>query len=159
MPRPLSFRLLSLALAWLVLATSVGLTSERHRCRVSGRSIVVLSLPGLAGRADAPGSRPDKLPKVPTRPCGKRQSGCCDISHGHLKLQAQSAAAGPNIGLPAPPVALPPALLPDSMRWVGLATATYAPLLGGWHGAAGSLPPGPPRAGRVLLAFEGKLVV
>ncbi|MEJ7665040.1 MAG: hypothetical protein WKG07_38740 [Hymenobacter sp.] len=47
-PYPTRHRLLSTLLALLVLATSVGLTAERHRCRISGRSTVALSLPGRA---------------------------------------------------------------------------------------------------------------
>ncbi|RZK47905.1 MAG: hypothetical protein EOO59_17230, partial [Hymenobacter sp.] len=109
-------------LALLVLATSVGLTAERHRCRISGRSTVALSLPGLASHSEeAPG------PGKPGRPCGtqrsaaakRRPSGCCDISHSQHKLNAQSATAGVTKWLPTPPQLLPPALLPAPI-WAGL---------------------------------------
>lgn len=156
MPRPLPYRhrLLSALLALLVLATSVGLTAERHRCRISGRSTVALSLPGLASHTedDAPATKPG-------RPCGKkRTSGCCDISHLHHKLSAQSADAGLAKWLPEPPQHLPPALVPTPL-WAGCATS--APLAAGVAvgTAANSSPPGVARAGRVLLARHCTLVV
>lgn len=154
-PRPVLLRLLSLALALLVLATSVGLTSERHRCRLSGRSTVVLRLPGLAPAAEAVASR---LPGRPTLPCGQRRRGCCDISHAQHKLNAQSPAASLDKWLPTPPVALPLAVLPVA-AWTGLAPEGPQPLAPVLRGATGSSPPGSPRAGRRLLVSEGKLVV
>jgi len=151
--------LLSALLALLVLATSVGLTAERHRCRISGRSTVALSLPGLAGHDDS------YAPAKPGRPCGNQRSasakrradGCCDISHLHHKLSAQSADAGLAKWLPSPPHLLPPALLSAPM-WAGVAGA---PLAAGVAvgTAANSSPPGVARAGRVLLARHGTLVV
>lgn len=163
MPRPLPHRLLSALLALLVLATSVGLTAERHRCRISGRSTVLLSLPGLAhsdGAAPTPGK--------PGRPCGnqrsasakRRANGCCDISHSQHKLNAQSAAAGLAKWLPTPPPALPPALLPASV-WPGLEDRVGLPLAASVAvgTAANSSPPGVARAGRVLLTLVCTLVV
>jgi hypothetical protein len=164
MPRPLPYRhrLVSALLALLVLATSVGLTAERHRCRISGRSTVVLSLPGLARHDDEAPAGPAK----PGRPCGtqrsvsakRRAAGCCDISHLHHKLSAQSAEAGPAKWLPEPPVHLPPAVLPEPV-WAG--SVTPAPLAAGVAvgTAANSSPPGVPRAGRVLLTRHCMLVV
>ncbi|MFD1873284.1 hypothetical protein [Hymenobacter bucti] len=156
MPRPLPYqhRLLSALLALLVLAASVGLTAERHRCRISGRSTVALSLPGLASR----GAKTTPGPGKPGRPCGKRRtSGCCDISHSQHKLNAQSAA-GVAKWLPTPPQLLPPALLLAPL-WAGLPAG--APLAVGVAvgTAANSSPPGVPRAGRVLLALVCTLVV
>ncbi|MGI4761134.1 MAG: hypothetical protein ACRYF0_10530 [Janthinobacterium lividum] len=151
-PLPYHHRLLSALLALLVLATSVGLTAERHRCRISGRSTVALSLPGLA-------SHDDEVPAKPGRPCGKRRAdGCCDVSHLHHKLSAQSAEAGLAKWLPQPPQLLPPALLPEPV-WAGLVTS--APLAAGVAvgTAANSSPPGVPRAGRVLLTRHCTLVV
>lgn len=163
MPRPLPHRLLSALLALLVLATSVGLTAERHRCRISGRSTVLLSLPGLAHSDDAA-----PTPSQSGRPCGnqrsvsakRRASGCCDISHSQHKLTAQSAAAGLAKWLPTPPPALPPALLPASV-WPGLGEGVGLPLAASVAvgTAANSSPPGVPRAGRVLLALVCTLVV
>lgn len=155
MPRPLPHRLLSALLALLVLATSVGLTAERHRCRISGRSTVQLSLPGLA---HSDGAVP--TPGKPGRPCGKRRtSGCCDISHSQHKLNAQSAA-GLAKWLPTSPQPLAPALLPASV-WPGLGARVRQPLAASVAvgTAANSSPPGAPRAGRVLLTLVCTLVV
>ncbi|RZK44465.1 MAG: hypothetical protein EOO59_21860, partial [Hymenobacter sp.] len=154
MPRPLPtcHRLLSAFLALLVLATSVGLTAERHRCRISGRSTVALVLPGLLGHPD--GDSPAK----PGKPCGNRQSalakhrttGCCDISHVLHKLDAKSQA-GAAKWLPQPPQFLPLALLPAPV-WAGLPTATLAASVA-VGAAANSSPPGALRAGRTLLTL------
>ncbi|MBJ6145119.1 hypothetical protein [Hymenobacter sp. BT559] len=155
MPRPLPrhHRLLSALLALLVLATSVGLTAERHRCRISGRSTVALSLPGLANHDE------ETAPAKPGRPCGKRRaSGCCDISHSQHKLNAQSSAAGFAKWLPEAPPALPPALLPAPC-WSGLPLAAPLAASVAVGTAANSSPPGVPRAGRVLLTLECILVV
>ena len=154
MPRPLPHRLLSALLALLVLATSVGLTAERHRCRISGRSTVTLSLPGLAQHDDA------KTEAGKTnRPCGKRRmSGCCDVSHSQHKLNSQSATADFAKWLPDAPHFLPPTLLPAPI-WMGLpAGAALAPAVAVGT-AANSSPPGVPRAGRVLLTLVCTLVV
>jgi hypothetical protein len=152
-PLPYRHRLLSTLLALLVLATSVGLTAERHRCRITGRSTVALSLPGLASHEDeTPASKPG-------RPCGKRRAnGCCDVSHLHHKLSTQSADAGLAKWLPTPPAHLPPALLPAPV-WAGLLAS--APLAAGVAvgTAANSSPPGVLRAGRVLLIRYCTLVV
>ena len=163
MPRPFprTHRLLSALLALLVLATSVGLTAERHRCRISGRSTVALSLPGLASppaegapEAGKPGRPCGSWPKAPTK---RRTRGCCDVSHSQHKLNAQSPAASLAKWLPSPPLAWPPALLP-APRWAGLAAA---PLAAGVAvgTAANSSPPGVPRAGRTLLTLVCTLVV
>ena len=149
MLRPLPHRLLSALLALLVLATSVGLTAERHRCRISGRSTVTLSLPGLAHHDDEVGKT--------SRPCGKRRtSGCCDISHSQHKLSAQGTVSFTK-WLPAAPT-LSPALLPAS-TWAGLPSGAPLAAAVAVGTAANSSPPGVPRAGRVLLALVCKLVV
>lgn len=158
MPRPLPYhrRLLSALLALLVLATSVGLTAERHRCRISGRSTVALSLPGLASHDNDDNAA---SPAKPGRPCGKRRAdGCCDVSHLHHKLSAQSADAGLAKWLPEPPAHLPLALLPEPV-WAGV--VALAPLAASVAvgTAANSSPPGVPRAGRVLLTRHCTLVV
>jgi hypothetical protein len=157
MPRPLPYhhRFLSALLALLVLATSVGLTAERHRCRISGRSTVALSLPGLATHPD----EADAALGKPGRPCGKRRaSGCCDVSHSQHKLNAQSAAAGFAKWLPDAPHFLPPALLPTPV-WAGLPTGAPLAAAVAVGTAANSSPPGVPRAGRVLLTLVCTLVV
>ena len=164
MPRPLPsrHRLLSALLALLVLATSVGLTAERHRCRISGRSTVVLSLPGLASHDDEAPAGSTK----PGRPCGNQRSasakrradGCCDISHLHHKLNAQSQADAPAKWLPSPPHLLPPALLPAPV-WLGFDLAAPLAASVAVGTAANSSPPGAPRAGRVLLTRHCTLVV
>ncbi|MVN78059.1 hypothetical protein GO988_17150 [Hymenobacter sp. HMF4947] len=154
MLRPLPHRLLSALLALLVLATSVGLTAERHRCRISGRSTVALSLPGLAPPSDeAP------TPAKPGRPCSKRRAtGCCDVSHSQHKLNAQAPAASLAKWLPNPPPSLPPALLPTPL-WAGQLVATPLAAAVAVGTAANSSPPGVPRAGRVLLARICTLIV
>jgi hypothetical protein len=157
MPRPLPHhhRLLSALLALLVLATSVGLTAERHRCRISGRSTVALSLPGLASHDDEAPTRPAK----PGRPCGKRRAdGCCDVSHLHHKLNAQSQAGDLAKWLPSPPHLLPPALLPAPV-WAGFGAAAPLAASVAVGTAANSSPPGAPLAGRVLLTRHCTLVV
>ena len=142
-PLPYRHRLLSALLALLVLATSVGLTAERHHCRISGRSTEQLSLPGqrtVAGQA-----------------CGKRRTmGCCDISHVQHKLNAQSSV-GFTKWLPAP-LLLAPALLPTPTWAGGVVAAPLATAVAVGTAANGS-PPGVPRAGRVLLALVCTLVV
>ncbi|QKG55298.1 hypothetical protein GKZ68_00790 [Hymenobacter sp. BRD128] len=159
-PLPYHHRLLSALLALLVLATSVGLTAERHRCRISGRSTVALSLPGLASHeGDAPGRKPGRLCGNQKSASAKRRAdGCCDVSHLHHKLSAQSADAGLAKWLPAPPAHLLPALLPAPV-WAGCGAS--APLAAGVAvgTAANSSPPGVPRAGRVLLVRHCTLVV
>lgn len=147
---PLPHRLLSAWLALLVLATSVGLTAERHRCRISGRSTVVLRVPGFAHQEDA----------GPGRPCGQRRpTGCCDVSHMQHKLNAQAPAAGLAKWLPEPPPALPPLLLPTP-AWPGLRAPAGYPVPAVALGyAANSSPPGAPKAGRVLLTLVSILVV
>lgn len=153
MPRPLPHRLLSALLALLVLATSVGLTAERHRCRISGRSTVTLSLPGL-GHADQDNTAAGKT----KRPCKRRTSGCCDVSHSQHKLNAQSADHGPAKWLPDAPHLLPPALLP-ALVWAGLPHGAPLAAAVAVGTAANSSPPGVPKAGRVLLTFVCTLVV
>ena len=150
-PLPHRHRLLSALLALLVLATSVGLTAERHRCRITGRSTVALRWPGLrlVGAEQATGK--------PNRACGKRRnSGCCDVSHAQHKLNAQSTASATK-WLPEPPL-LAAALLPEPV-WAGApVTGLLAPAVA-VGAAANSSPPGVPRAGRVLLALVCTLVV
>ena len=157
MPRPLPYRLrlLSALLALLVLGASVGLTAERHRCRISGRSTVALLLPGLAGHADGPGKGCGSQPPA----LAKRHSlGCCDISHVLHKLDAKRQTGSTAKWLPAPPKLLPAGL--PAPTWVGQ-VAGAAPLATGVAvgTAGGPSPPGVPRAGRVLLAWVGVLVV
>ncbi len=150
--RPLPYRVLSALLALLVLATSVGLTAERHRCRISGRSTVELSLPGFSPKDDVGATT------KPGRPCGKRRAtGCCDVSHLQHKLNTQTPAASLAKWLPAPPL-LPPALLPEPV-WPGPASAARPVPAVAVGYAANSSPPGQCRAGRVLLAFVCTLVV
>jgi len=152
-PHPYHHRFLSALLALLVLATSVGLTAERHRCRISGRSTIALSLPGLASHSD------ETAPAKPGRPCGKRRaSGCCDISHSQHKLNAQSSTAGFVKWLPDAPPVLPPAVLPAPF-WAGLPLAAPLAASVAVGTAANSSPPGVPRAGRVLLTLVCTLVV
>jgi len=152
-PHPYRHRLLSALLALLVLATSVGLTAERHRCRISGRSTLAFSLPSLASHeGNSPADKPG-------RPCGKRRAtGCCDISHLHHKLSAQSADAGLAKWLPEPPPLLPPALLPAPL-WAGCVASAQLAAGVAVGTAANSSPPGVARAGRVLLVRHCTLVV
>jgi len=156
LPRPLPYRhrLLSALLALLVLATSVGLTAERHRCRISGRSTISLQLPGLASHAEA-----DAPPVKPGRPCNKRRaSGCCDISHFQHKLNTQTPAASLPKWLPSPPQVGPPAWLPAPV-WSSPELAAPLAASVAMGTATNSSSPGALRAGRVLLTLVCKLVV
>jgi hypothetical protein len=164
MPRPLPYahRFVSALLALLVLATSVGLTAERHRCRISGRSTVALSLPGLASHDNDAEAGLTK----PGRSCGSqrtaltkhRTDGCCDVSHLHHKLNAQSADAGLAKWLPEPPQFLPLAWLPTPV-WAGVLCRVPLAASVAVGTAANSSPPGVPLAGRVLLARHCTLIV
>jgi hypothetical protein len=159
MPRPLPHRLLSALLALLVLATSVGLTAERHRCRISGRSTVLLSLPGLAHSDDtAPtqGKLGNSCGNQRSISAKRRTSGCCDISHSQHKLSAQGTVSFVK-WLPTAPV-LSPALLPAPI-WTGLPAGAPLAAAVAIGTAANSSPPGVPKAGRILLTFVCTLVV
>ena len=161
LPRSLPYRtrLLSALLALLVLATSVGLTAERHRCRISGRSTVALVLPGLPGHPDG------DAPTRPGRPCDsqrskltkRRPTGCCDVSHVLHKLDASRHAGAAAKWLPELPQ-WQPALLPTP-TWAGASGRCPLAASVAMGAAANSSPPGAPRAGRVLLTLHSTLVV
>ena len=157
---PFRHRLVSALLALLVLATSVGLTAERHRCRISGRSTVALLLPSLAQQPGAPAKSdrlcgPQRLTLAKHRPAA---AGCCDISHVQHKLDARADTGNAAHWLPGPSLALPPALLPTT-AWSGLGVAAPLAASVAVGTAANSSPPGVPKAGRVLLTRHCTLVV
>ena len=130
----------------LVLFASVGLTVQRHTCRVSGRSQVAVAMPGQLALGGC-GGRP-----APVRPAVK--DSCCDFSSHVHKLPVLSQVLGAKMLVPAPllvawlPVSAWPAVVPAVGR-----AAVWAPR---WF-AADSSPP--PRGGRGLLAFVCALVV
>jgi hypothetical protein len=144
MNRPLSHRLLSLCLAVLVLTASVGLTVQRHSCRISGRSKVSVGLPG-AGRelAGCAGELPTRV-----------KSDCCDFSKHHHKL---SAAAHDVVSAK---VLLPPLLavwLPTPAWPQPNSTAKLPGVAAERWFAADSSPP--PLGGRALLRWACTLVI
>lgn len=147
MPRPSAFRrLVSLLLAVLVLAASVGLTVQRHTCRLSGRSQVAVAVPGQWALGGCAGQL------APLRPVVK--DNCCDFSSHVHKLSASAQELGTNVLIPAPMLA---AWLPEATWAIAapavLQDAARAPR---WF-AADSSPP--LRGGRELLAFVCALVV
>ncbi|MDO7876665.1 hypothetical protein Q5H93_18105 [Hymenobacter sp. ASUV-10] len=144
MKRPLSHRLLSLCLAALVLAASVGLTVQRHTCRISGRSKVSVGLPGAARALTGCAG------ELPTRV----KSDCCDFSKHHHKLSAPAHDVVSAKVLPPPLLA---AWLP-ALAWPRPANAAKLPGVAAerWF-AADSSPP--PLGGRALLTWACTLVV
>ncbi len=139
-------RLLSLVLAVLVLTASVGLTVQRHTCRLSGHSQVALSVSGpraLRGcdedeqLAPAPLLQPDR---------------CCDFSSHLHKLTTPAHKLAAKVLVPAPPLLV---LWLPAPTWAPVAQAHIHPLPG-WF-AADSSPP--PLGGRALLAWACTLVV
>lgn len=139
-------RLVSLLLAVLVLAASVGLSVQRHTCRMSGRSQVAVAVPGQLTPRGCNGQL------APGRAVIK--SNCCDFStHLHkLSVPAHELAAMVLVPGPLLAVAWPPAVI-----WP-MTTPTRTPLAGSprWF-AADSSPPA--RSGRERLVFGGKLVI
>jgi hypothetical protein len=143
MSHSLSHRLLSLLLAALVLTASVGLTVQRHTCRISGRSKVSVDLPGTgAVLAGCAGQLPTRL---------KRD--CCDFSKHHHKLS--SAAHELSVSKVPPPLLA--AWLPE-LAWPSGPIEAVLPAIAGtrWF-AADSSPP--PLGGRALLTWACTLVV
>jgi hypothetical protein len=147
MPRHSLFRrLVSLQLAMLVLAASVGLTVQTQTCRMSGRSQTDISIPG---RASLAGCRaPEAASVAPVA-----EDDCCDISsHLHKvltpahELAAKTLVAGPLLAV------LEPSLLwhrPQAAGFVGKADQ---------HWSADDASP-PPLGGRRFLAWVCTLVV
>ena len=143
MPRPLSHRLLSLLLAGLVLAASVGLTVQRHTCRISGRSTTRLALPGM-GAADGC-----------TLAAPQVRDGCCDVAAQVHKLS--SKAGHVQLAKVLVPTPLLLALPPVAQRWAPVAGARATAGARGvrWFAADSS----PPASGRAVLLRGSKLVV
>ena len=135
-------RLVSLLLAVLVLATSVGFTVQRLTCRMSGRSTVAVSL--------AP--RPTLRSCLGT-PATTVQDNCCDFSKQLHKLTTPAHELAVTIAVPAPILAL----VPPALRWPVPAPMAVVPGSAPRWFAADSLPP--PLSGRGLLAFVCTLVV
>lgn len=140
----LARRIVSLWLAALVLTASVGLTVERHTCRFSGRSRASLALLGQ-------GPQSCYGPVAPPRV----KDSCCDFSRHLHKLTAPAheqafgkvLVPGPLLAAWLPGAAWP--LAPRRLAQVGAAGPR-------WFAADASPPP---RGGRALLRWVGKLVV
>ena len=147
MPRTTPIRrLVSLLLAVLVLVASVGLSVQRHTCRMSGRSLVAVSVPGQLTPRGCNGQ------PAPARLVIK--NNCCDLSSHLHKLSAPAHELAAKVLVPDPllAVAWPPAVV-----WPTMAPAVTQPVGSPRWLAADSSPP--PRSGRELLVFGGKLVV
>ncbi|MFD1469429.1 hypothetical protein ACFQ48_14455 [Hymenobacter caeli] len=137
-------RIVSLWLAALVLTASVGLTVARHTCRFSGRSRASLALLGPAPRGCYGATTPPRV-----------KDGCCDFStHLHKLTAPADAHAISKVLVPGPLMAawLPGAAWPLApQRRARVAAAGPR-----WFAADASPPP---RGGRALLRWAGKLVV
>lgn len=144
-PHSLSRRLFSLLLAVLVLTSSVGLTVQRHTCRISGRSKVEVSVPGQLALRGCDGQL------APVAPVAK--DNCCDFSKQVHKLSAPAHELAAKVLVHAPLLAM----LVPAITWP-VAIAVVAPKAQEprWF-AADSSPP--PLGGRGLLTFVCTLVV
>ncbi|MFC6225182.1 hypothetical protein ACFP2F_18185 [Hymenobacter artigasi] len=142
----MSLRLASVLLAVLVLITSVGLTVQRLTCRMSGRSMVAVS---VAGRDELRGCLGEVAPTPPIV-----KDGCCDFSKHEHKLSSPVHELAAKILVPAPALAgiVPPLGGPVAPA-AGAARANAGPR---WF-AADTSPP--PLGGRALLAFACTLEV
>jgi hypothetical protein len=146
MPWPSLFRrFISLVLAVLVLTASVGVSVQRHTCRMSGRSQVALSVAGPTVPGGCIGLQ------APARPVAK--DNCCDVSSHLHKLSTPAHELVAKVVVPAPLLAV---LAPTPTWPMPLLVAVPATSEARWI-AADSSPP--PRAGRALLAFVCTLVV
>lgn len=138
-------RLVSLLLAVLVLAASVGLTVQRQTCRLSGRSKVDVLVAGMAAAGNCGGQL------APARSFVK--DNCCDVSSHLHQLTAPSQELAAKVLVPAPLLAV----------WLPEATWARVPVVDDaearalrWFAADASPPP---RGGRGLLAFVCTMVV
>ncbi|MCR5886800.1 hypothetical protein LRS06_03225 [Hymenobacter sp. J193] len=148
MKRPLTHRLFGAWLALLVLTASVGLTVQRHTCRVSGQhsAHVVFSAPRHGCPPAVPAAGQHHSGKA------KLQKACCEFSAQHHKVDLPTAGVKVLKLLPSALTTwLPDAVWPQApiVRLV-LAQAAI------WH-ASDASPPA--RAGRTLLTFVCTLVV
>lgn len=145
-PHRLSLRLASILLAVLVLITSVGLTVQRLTCRMSGQSMVAVS---VAGRAELRSCVGELAPATP-----KASDGCCDFSKHEHKLNSPVHELAAKILVPAPALAgiVPPLGGPIAPA-AGAVRANAGPR---WFAADASPPP---LGGRALLAFACTLEV
>lgn len=146
MPRySLLRRLVSLLLAALVLTASVGLTVQRHTCRMSGRSKVDVSVPGQRA---LPGCTDRMAPSTPLV-----KDNCCVFSSYLHKLSAPAHELAAKILVPVPL----DGFTPVAFSWPTPASAVVPALPCPRWFAADSSPP--PRGGRRLLAFACTLKV
>ena len=139
-------RLVSVLLAVLVFITSVGLTVQRLTCRMSGQSMVAVS---VAGRAELRGCMGELAPATP-----KAADGCCDFSKHEHKLSSLAYELAAKVLVPVPPL-LAEALV---LRWPVSAAAAVSRATAGPRWFAADASP-PPRGGRALLAFACTLEV
>ena len=139
-------RLVSLLLAVLVLAASVGLTVQRHTCRMTGQSKVGVS---VAGPADLRGCGGQLAPAAPVV-----KDNCCDFSSHLHKLSAPAHELASKVLVPQPVLL---AVWMPTPLWSAAIIEAVPGLAGPQWFAADSSPPA--RGGRGLLAFVCKLVV
>lgn len=146
MPRHSWFcRLVSMLLAVLVLmlTASVGLTVQRHTCRMSGRSKVNVLVADVAAAGNCGSQSAPPLVK----------DNCCDVSSHLHKLTAPAQELAAKVLVPAPLLAV---WLPEA-TWARLPVVDNAEARGPRWFTADASPP--PRGGRGLLAFVCTLVV
>lgn len=148
MKRPLTHQLFSGLLALLVFAASVSLTVQRRTCHLSGRSTVGFT---FASAADA--CEPASTITACCATSLQLRAACCDLATDFHQLSAPAPAAlgGKFLTVPALNAWLPSTVWPPYPAASLVAQTTVR-----WH-ASDTSPP--PRAGRLLLAFECILVV
>ncbi len=139
-------RLVGLLLAVLVLTASVGLTVQRHTCRISGRSRVEIAVPGQLAFRGYTGQL------APARPIA--QDNCCDFSSHLHQLSAPALELVAKVLLPVPVFV---AWQPAGIAWPVPPRAGALQIAAPRWFAADSSPPA--RGGRGLLAFACTLVV
>jgi hypothetical protein len=144
-PHSLFRRFVSLLLAVLVLTATVGLTVQRHTCRISGRTKVSVAVPGQAAAAGC-----NML--APLRPVVK--DNCCDFSSHVHKLSAPAHELAGKVLVPVPALT---AWVPEALCWPVRAAGELPEAAAPRWFAADSSPP--PRSGRALLVFVCTLVV
>ncbi|HEX8328104.1 MAG TPA: hypothetical protein VF629_11230 [Hymenobacter sp.] len=146
MPRYSLFRrFVSLLLAVVVLTASVGLTVQRHTCRMSGRSKVNVTVPGRA--------LPQGCNSQAATANTAVEDNCCDTTSHLHKLSAPAHELAAKVLVPVPVLV---ARMPE-MQWPPQSVTVALPGVGPRWLAADSSPP--PLAGRELLAFVCTLVV
>jgi len=147
--RSISHRLFSAWLALLVLTASVGMTVQQHVCRESGSrtTSVVFSTP----QHRCPAPKPASEQHTHSRQT-QLKAACCEFSAHLHKLDAPTPEITWAKLLPTPLLAT----WWPAFTWPTLPPTLLVAQADAWHAADNSPPL---RAGRILLAFIGVLVV